>query len=192
MRRFAWFSAVVLLSSLLATQPASANDHENCTSGGIAGVFRTIFCLGGVFCSTRVKECVRTGGRDIPPPPPPPPPPPCNTGPFIVFFDFGEAVIPSDGEALLDQAINAYGNCGPAGITLAGHTDRQGDVSTNLELSERRNATVTAYLISRGIPADRISSEGFGESQPRVPTADGVRDQQNNRVEITYSRGSRM
>ena len=44
----------------------------------------------------------------------------------------------------------------------------------------------------RGIPDARISSEAFGEANPRVPTADGVRELQNRRVEITYGPGSGM
>ncbi|OYX65981.1 MAG: flagellar motor protein MotB, partial [Sphingomonadales bacterium 32-64-17] len=42
----------------------------------------------------------------------------------------------------------------------------------------------------RGIPAARISTEAFGETQNRVPTADGVRELQNRRVEVTYGPGS--
>ena len=57
-------------------------------------------------------------------------------------------------------------------------------------LSERRNTSVRTYLTGRGIPAARISSQAFGESMPRVPTADGVRELQNRRVEITYGPGS--
>ena len=75
---------------------------------------------------------------------------------------------------------------------LAGHTDRSGSVTYNMGLAERRNASVQAYLAGRGVPEDRISSEAFGESQPRVPTADGVRELQNRRVEITYGPGSGM
>ncbi|MCL4671637.1 MAG: flagellar motor protein MotB, partial [Sphingomonadaceae bacterium] len=59
-------------------------------------------------------------------------------------------------------------------------------------LSERRNASVRQYLSGRGIPDGRISSQGFGESQLRVPTADGVRELQNRRVEITYGPNSGM
>src|SRR3546814_6957398 len=59
-------------------------------------------------------------------------------------------------------------------------------------LSERRNASTRSYLTSHGIPDGSISSQAFGESNPRVPTADGVRELQNRRVEITYGPGSGM
>jgi len=65
-------------------------------------------------------------------------------------------------------------------------------VKYNQGLSERRNASVQAYLTSHGVAAGAITSQGFGESNPRVPTADGVRELQNRRVEITYGPGSGM
>lgn len=92
----------------------------------------------------------------------------------------------------MDNAVTAYANCGTAAVMLAGHTDRSGSVTYNMGLAERRNASVREYLTGRGIPGGRISSEAFGESQPRVPTADGVRELQNRRVEVTYGPGSGM
>ena len=75
---------------------------------------------------------------------------------------------------------------------LAGYADRSGKPAYNQGLSERRNASVQEYLTARGIPGDVISSQGFGENNNRVPTADGVRELQNRRVEITYGPGSGM
>ncbi|OTJ68810.1 OmpA family protein, partial [Pseudomonas aeruginosa] len=60
----------------------------------------------------------------------------------------------------------------------------------NVGLSQRRADSVRSYLSGRGIPDGVISSEAFGESRPRVETADGVRELQNRRVEITYGPGS--
>ncbi len=125
-------------------------------------------------------------------PPPPPAPPPCNTGPYIVFFEFDESTITADAAAILDNAITAYANCGTARVMLAGHTDRAGSVTYNMALAERRNDSVRQYMTGRGIPEARIASEAFGESDPRVPTADGVRELQNRRVEVTYGPGSGM
>jgi outer membrane protein OmpA-like peptidoglycan-associated protein len=59
-------------------------------------------------------------------------------------------------------------------------------------LSQRRNATVRAYLESKGVPGGVISTEAFGETAPLVQTADGVREAQNRRVEVTYGPGSGM
>jgi outer membrane protein OmpA-like peptidoglycan-associated protein len=73
---------------------------------------------------------------------------------------------------------------------LAGHADKSGSPQYNVGLSQRRNASVRAYLESRGIPGGVIGSEAFGETAPRVNTADGVREPQNRRVEVKYGPGS--
>ena len=133
----------------------------------------------------------------VTPPPPPPYVPPvvarqCNTGPYIVFFELDKSDITSAASSVLDNAIASYRDCGNARVMLAGHTDRSASVRYNLALSQRRNASVQSYLTGRGIGAGSITSEAFGESRPRVPTADGVREPQNRRVEITYGPGSGM
>jgi outer membrane protein OmpA-like peptidoglycan-associated protein len=51
---------------------------------------------------------------------------------------------------------------------------------------------VKSYLESKSIPGGVITTEAFGESNPRVPTADGVREVQNRRVEVTYGPGAGM
>lgn len=136
--------------------------------------------------------------RPVAPPPPPPPQPVqapapmCETGPYIVFFNWDESTITPEAATILDNAVSAYANCGAASVMLAGHTDTSGSTSYNMGLAERRNASVRGYLNSRGISDSRISAEAFGESQLRVPTADGVRELQNRRVEITYGPGSGM
>ena len=127
-----------------------------------------------------------------PPPPPPPPPPVCETGPYIVFFNWDKSDITPEAATILDNAVSAYADCGTAAIMLAGYTDRSGSATYNMGLAERRNASVRGYLTSRGVPDGRITSEAFGEANPRVPTADGVRELQNRRVEITYGPGSGM
>lgn len=128
-------------------------------------------------------------------PPPPPPPAPevaCNKGPYIVFFDWDRSDITPEAGTILDSAVTAYGNCDVVPIMLAGYTDRSGSNQYNLGLSARRNSSVRDYLTTRGIPSDRITGQAFGEANPRVPTADGVRELQNRRVEITYGPGSGM
>ncbi len=136
----------------------------------------------------------------VPPPPPPvitapPPPPPvvCAPGPYIVYFDWDQSTITSDAAGILDNAVSAYNRgCSGTRVMLAGHADRSGPVSYNVGLSSRRNAAVQSYLTGRGISAGNISAQAFGESRPAVATADGVRNDQNRRVEITYGPGSGM
>jgi outer membrane protein OmpA-like peptidoglycan-associated protein len=73
---------------------------------------------------------------------------------------------------------------------LAGCADRSGSARGNVGLPASRNTSVTDYLVSKAIPTSAIRSEYFGEENPLVPTADGVRELQNRRVEITYGPGS--
>ena len=145
------------------------------------------------------------GAAAMPPPPPPPPPPApavvapppvaqavCNKGPYIVFFDWDKSDITPEASGILDSAVTAYGNCDRVPIMLAGYTDRSGAAQYNQGLSERRNASVRTYLTGRGVPDTVITSQAFGETNNRVPTADGVRELQNRRVEISYGPGSGM
>jgi outer membrane protein OmpA-like peptidoglycan-associated protein len=127
-----------------------------------------------------------------PTPPPAPEPVVCTPGPYIVFFDWDKSDITPEAAGILDNAISNYQNCGNAQVMLAGHADRSGSASYNVGLSQRRADGVKAYMSSRGIPSGVISTEAFGESRPRVATADGVRELQNRRVEVMYGPGSGM
>ena len=127
-----------------------------------------------------------------PPPPPPPPAPVCNTGPYIVFFDWDKSNLRPDAASVLDNAVAQYSNCGSAKVMLAGHADKSGAAKYNVGLSQRRNDTVRTYLESKGVSAGAIASEAFGETAPLVQTADGEREPQNRRVEVTYGPGSGM
>lgn len=109
-----------------------------------------------------------------------------------MFFEWDKSDITAEAASILDSAVGAYSSCGQAKVMLAGHADKSGTPKYNIGLSERRNASVRAYLTGKGIPDGVISSQAFGESAPRVETADGVRELQNRRVEITYGPGSGM
>ncbi|AHE52519.1 protein kinase domain-containing protein [Sphingomonas sanxanigenens] len=109
----------------------------------------------------------------------------CALGPYIVFFDWDKTDITPEAATILDNFIGNWQRCKSPEIMLAGHTDREGSAAYNAGKSRRMVASVSAYLASRGIPASIISAESFGEGQPRVPTADGVREMQNRRVELT-------
>jgi outer membrane protein OmpA-like peptidoglycan-associated protein len=116
--------------------------------------------------------------------------PVCNKGPYIVFFDWDKSAISSEAASILDNAITAYGTCGTVPITLAGYTDSSGTPRYNMGLAGRRDDSVQSYLTSHGVAAAAISSHAYGEANQRVPTADGVRELQNRRVEINYGPGS--
>ena len=113
-----------------------------------------------------------------------------NVGPFIVFFDWDKDEITPQAAAILDNAASAYQTTGQASVVLAGHADRSGAADYNVGLSQRRADNVRSYLAGRGVPDGSITTEAFGESRPLVDTADGVREPQNRRVEITFGPGS--
>ncbi len=117
-------------------------------------------------------------------PPPPPPPAAAAISSFMVFFDWDRSNLSAQALNTIKQAADAYKSKGSARITATGHTDKSGPESYNMALSLRRANSVKDALVQNGVPATAISVVGKGESQPLVPTADGVREPQNRRVEI--------
>jgi outer membrane protein OmpA-like peptidoglycan-associated protein len=121
------------------------------------------------------------------PPPglaPAPTPGPTGAKSFIVFFDFDRANLTATAVQTIKQAANEAKSGRVARITVTGHADRSGTDAYNMALSLRRANAVKDQLVREGIPAAGIAVIGRGESQPLVPTADGVREPQNRRVEI--------
>ena len=105
--------------------------------------------------------------------------------PFDIFFDWGKAEITSDAAAILDNAAAAYAQTAKASITLAAYSDRSGSARSNTALAQRRADAVRAYLNSRGVAEGAITTQVSGENKLLIDTADGVREAQNRRVEIT-------
>lgn len=103
---------------------------------------------------------------------------------YLVFFDFDQTAIRQDSAAILDKVTAAMRDLKGKMVELIGHADRAGADRYNQRLSERRAVAVRAYLGSHGIPVSVITTTGKGESDPRVPTPDGVREQENRRVEV--------
>jgi outer membrane protein OmpA-like peptidoglycan-associated protein len=114
----------------------------------------------------------------------PPVPPAAPKKNFLVFFDFDRSNITADAQRVINEAAAAAKAGNVARIQLTGHTDRSGSDAYNLALGTRRGEAVKQALVRLGIPANSIAVISRGESQPLVPTADGVREPQNRRVEI--------
>jgi outer membrane protein OmpA-like peptidoglycan-associated protein len=123
----------------------------------------------------------------VAPPPPPPPPPAEPTTPreFIVFFGHNKSNLTSEALTVIKQAAAAAKEFGSATITVVGHADRSGSDKYNQKLSLRRGTTVKGALVAEGIADGSITVSAKGESDPMVPTADGVREPQNRRVHIS-------
>jgi OOP family OmpA-OmpF porin len=119
-----------------------------------------------------------------PPAPPAPPPPPVVPQKFLVFFDFDRSNVRADAQKIVQQAADYAKKNGKAVIHTTGHTDRAGTDAYNLALSERRAKAVEVELEKLGFTASQITISAKGESDPLIPTGDGVREPQNRRVEI--------
>jgi OmpA-OmpF porin, OOP family len=84
-----------------------------------------------------------------------------------INFEYDRAVIKSDSYYILDAVVAAMnGNSDYELIEVQGHTDERGDDAYNMDLSERRAAAVMQYLISHGVDPRRLTSRGYGETQP--------------------------
>jgi outer membrane protein OmpA-like peptidoglycan-associated protein len=125
---------------------------------------------------------VRFGAPAAPPVVDQRPPPPVNS--YMVFFDWDRSNLSQQALTTIQQAATAYKTKGSARITATGHADRSGPENYNMALSLRRANAVKDALVRDGVPATAITVLGKGETQPLVPTADGVREPQNRRVEI--------
>jgi OOP family OmpA-OmpF porin len=127
-----------------------------------------------------------------PPPPPvaappaPPAPAPVQRRVFLVFFDWDKATITGEGMSIIQQAAAAYRSGAPVQIQVTGYADRSGSPGYNQRLSERRANAVANALAQQGVPRNDMMVSGRGENDNRVPTADGVREPQNRRVEIVF------
>ncbi|MDB5396616.1 MAG: putative TonB-dependent receptor [Rhodospirillales bacterium] len=123
-------------------------------------------------------------------PPPVVAPAPSVPKSYLVFFDFNKSDLTSQALTIVDQAAH---NAGPAKVTkleVTGHTDTVGSDAYNMRLSRRRAESVAAQLEKDGIPSSEIEIIAKGKRDLLVPTADGVKEPQNRRVQIAYEGGA--
>ena len=88
------------------------------------------------------------------------------------LFDFDKAVLRPAGRDTLDAFVGKLKDITPETIIAVGHTDRFGSDAYNQSLSERRVATVKAYLLDKGVNSNRLHTEGKGETQPVTKAED--------------------
>ena len=103
---------------------------------------------------------------------------------YVVYFDFDKSNVKPEAAQILDRAIADAKAGGTPSISVTGHADRSGSEDYNLALSLRRADAVREYLIKGGVTAEQITVSGRGEAEPAVPTADGVKEPRNRRVEV--------
>lgn len=100
-------------------------------------------------------------------------------------FEQGESKLQAPALKDLDRIAQAMLDFPTLEILFEGHTDNQGDFQLNLKLSEERIEEVAKYLISKGVPAERITTKGWGQTRPIASNATEERRKLNRRVEFT-------
>jgi outer membrane protein OmpA-like peptidoglycan-associated protein len=101
-----------------------------------------------------------------------------------IYFDFDADVPNSAGDEALLRIISNLESLSPQQVNVSGHADRAGTEVYNQDLSQRRADNVAKRLIGGGIEASKVKVNAFGETQPAVPTEDGVREPANRRAVV--------
>ncbi|MEQ8665466.1 MAG: OmpA family protein [Rhodospirillales bacterium] len=105
---------------------------------------------------------------------------------YRVLFAFDSAALSGAASASLREIAGQFIEGEIIRIDATGHADAAGTQAYNMALSKHRAEAVKATLVDFGIPADNIVIDWKGETELLVPTADGVREPQNRRVEIVF------
>ena len=100
------------------------------------------------------------------------------------FFDFDKSVLKPAGKSKLSDLASKLQGIDIEVVVATGHTDSVGSDSYNMKLSLRRANAVKAFLVSKGIPADRIFTAGKGETTPVASNKTREGRAQNRRVEV--------
>ena len=82
------------------------------------------------------------------------------------LFDFNKATLRPEGKSKLDEVVSKSQQLNLEVVIAVGHADRIGGAAYNQKLSEKRAASVKDYLVAKGLPANRVYTEGKGSKQP--------------------------
>jgi outer membrane protein OmpA-like peptidoglycan-associated protein len=101
-----------------------------------------------------------------------------------IFFDIGKASLRPESNSELDRLLKLMQDVPSLKIEIGGHTDNTGSASLNQKLSQDRAEAVVNYLKSKGVPASRMNSKGYGDSVPVASNTTEAGRQQNRRTEF--------
>ena len=107
-----------------------------------------------------------------------------NEATKYIHFAFNKATLLPSSFPRLEQMVKILGDYPDYSLSIAGHTDSKGDDNYNLRLSDERAASARAYMLSKGIPAARIESRGYGETKPLADNKTAAGQAQNRRVDF--------
>ncbi|MNK67494.1 Outer membrane porin F precursor [compost metagenome] len=96
-----------------------------------------------------------------------------------IYFEFDKSNITREAAFELDKAVEAMKANPTMEVMVKAHTDSKGSDQYNMSLSNRRAKSTVQYIISKGIAKERISGQGYGESEPKVKCGDNCTDEQN-------------
>ncbi len=102
-----------------------------------------------------------------------------------IFFDAGKYNLKPESGAELDEVVQLMKDNPTLKIQINGHTDNSGKTAENIVLSDNRAKAVTTYLVTRGIAAARLSSKGWGDTQPVADNGSPEGRAKNRRTELT-------
>jgi len=119
-----------------------------------------------------------------------PAPVPGAPPPVLIFFDWDESQLETEAVPVVDAVAQRLRQMPGAPVSITGFADTSGPTDYNFRLGMRRAETVRDALVARGVSGDRLSVASEGETNLRVPTADGVREPQNRRVRIVTGSGA--
>ncbi|MBU6142934.1 MAG: OmpA family protein [Betaproteobacteria bacterium] len=190
----------VTASPVFAQAPAASNGYVQSSGGSVRSGSGTCVRTGYWTPQMATEECdpdllPKKTPVTAPPPPPPapavqaPPPPPRPIVEKVslrgdTLFDFDKSVVKPEGKAVLDKLVDQAKALNLEVIVAVGHADSVGTDAYNQKLSERRAAAVKAYLVSKGIAANRVYTEGKGEKSPVADNKTKEGRAKNRRVEI--------
>ena len=103
---------------------------------------------------------------------------------FVLHFAEGKDELTDESRALLDRIVAEIAARPVPDVLVIGHTDRTGTDPVNDALARQRAETVRAELLKRGLAPANVQASGRGSREPVVPTAAGVAEPRNRRVEI--------
>lgn len=106
--------------------------------------------------------------------------------PSGILFDIGKDTLKQGAKDSLSKAADTL-KASETNIIVQGHTDSTGSPAINQPLSERRAAHVVDFLVSKGVPASRLTAVGYGSSRPVVPNDTEANRALNRRVQLEIS-----